>query len=1032
MSVIADVRLEREDLARVLKRHKGIRKVVEDLYPDRAHFIYELLQNAEDAEATEARFILSKTALIFEHNGRSFEPKDIYAITDIGEGTKAEDEDKIGRFGVGFKAVFAYSETPHIWSPKYSFMISELVLPSELNSKPELGRWTRFEFPFNNPKKKIEDAYTEVQQGLDELADTTLLFLSHLGSIGWQSGQELSGEVRRIQHSATHYEVLKQVNGKISTSAHYLKYDRPVKGHEKQRVAVAYKMDFLPNVDDFNAEEPLVTQFRIVPVIPGQVSVFFPAEKETSCLRFHLHAPFVTELSRASLKRTPANYPLFDQLSELAVASLHSIRDLNLLTGEFLGVLPNQGDPIPEQYVCIRSAIIAEMNEKPLTPTLTKSHAPAKHLLQAPSSLKELLEVGDIKFLLNEDKQWAISAALRNSDADRFLTGLAITKWEINKFVTLLTEKATEGVHYASNPPHVVYGPDEEFMRWLAAKSLEWHQELYSLLHRELEAESNWYSLKRLQIVRLSDGAYSVGSKCFFPSEGIDRDDLLPRVDSGVFLSGKSKTQQANARKLLEALGVREVGILEEVEAILEHRYTKESPIPDANNHHNDLKQFVALVEKHPEKAERFTKYFIFERKDGKWATPDGVYLDCPYRDTGLHAYYEPLGEEAKRVALADRYVSCGISTPRLAKFAEAVGVHIQLRVERTSCKSNPRWSYLETAPGYWTTEYERDEDYVIFGLDKLLMKPSLNISTLVWQAMSALPDSPNVLVARYRRNKKGATRIADSQLVCQLRETAWVPQGEDQFVRPANASVELLPESFRCDVDWDSPWLEAIAFGQELVKTSVERAQQLAAAQTLGFRDKAALEDAQWFSNLPPEQRESLRIEYQRRKTTELPGDESSDPERRAKLVAEQASRAPERLTEERTRSVPIGLEDIKQKAKQYLRTQYTNSDGEMICQICKTTLPFQLDDGSYYYEAEEFLKDLNKRHYQNYLALCPNHEAMFKHANGSGKLLRGLFMNLECDQLEVVLARKHSTIYFTKKHIADLKTVIEEDQRV
>ena len=30
-------------------------------------------------------------------------------------------EDKIGRFGVGFKAVFAYSETPHIWSPTFSF-----------------------------------------------------------------------------------------------------------------------------------------------------------------------------------------------------------------------------------------------------------------------------------------------------------------------------------------------------------------------------------------------------------------------------------------------------------------------------------------------------------------------------------------------------------------------------------------------------------------------------------------------------------------------------------------------------------------------------------------------------------------------------------------------------------------------------------------------------------------------------------------------------------------------------------------------
>jgi hypothetical protein len=32
--VIEEVRRDREDLARVLKRHTGIRKIVEDLYPD--------------------------------------------------------------------------------------------------------------------------------------------------------------------------------------------------------------------------------------------------------------------------------------------------------------------------------------------------------------------------------------------------------------------------------------------------------------------------------------------------------------------------------------------------------------------------------------------------------------------------------------------------------------------------------------------------------------------------------------------------------------------------------------------------------------------------------------------------------------------------------------------------------------------------------------------------------------------------------------------------------------------------------------
>ena len=96
---------------------------------------------------------------------------------------------------------------------------------------------------------------------------------------------------------------------------------------------------------------------------PGRVFVLFPAEKESSGLRFHLHAPFDPELSRASIKETPANEPFFKQLAKLAAASLHAIRNMNLLTGEFLGVLPNLGDDITPWYEPIRTSIIEEMQE---------------------------------------------------------------------------------------------------------------------------------------------------------------------------------------------------------------------------------------------------------------------------------------------------------------------------------------------------------------------------------------------------------------------------------------------------------------------------------------------------------------------------------------------------------------------------------------------------------------------------------------------------------------------------------------------
>jgi hypothetical protein len=108
----------------------------------------------------------------------------------------------------------------------------------------------------------------------------------------------------------------------------------------------------------------------------------------------------------------------------------------------------------------------------------------------------------------------------------------------------------------------------------------------------------------------------------------------------------------------------------------------------------------------------------------------------------------------------------------------------------------------------------------------------------------------------------------------------------------------------------------------------------------------------------------------------------------------------------------------------------QYTNADGEMVCQICKAHLPFKLDDGRDYFEAVEFLSELTKRHYQNYLALCPNHAAMYQHANNSFEILESKFGDLAVNELAVVLAQKDLTIYFTKTHIVDLKEVIRVDR--
>lgn len=128
---------DRSEIANVLDRRavRGYKDSVVEKYSDQAHFIYELLQNADDACATRARFILEENRLIFAHNGsRHFSVSnpanedvdsenktlgDINAITSIANSNKTGAS--IGKFGVGFKAVFQYTQTPYIYDPNFRF-----------------------------------------------------------------------------------------------------------------------------------------------------------------------------------------------------------------------------------------------------------------------------------------------------------------------------------------------------------------------------------------------------------------------------------------------------------------------------------------------------------------------------------------------------------------------------------------------------------------------------------------------------------------------------------------------------------------------------------------------------------------------------------------------------------------------------------------------------------------------------------------------------------------------------------------------
>ncbi|KAI8499260.1 hypothetical protein Bbelb_230240 [Branchiostoma belcheri] len=100
-----------------------------DAYPFGKEILKELLQNADDAGATEIHFVFDKrqhgTKYIFDdswkglqgpalcvYNNRPFTEEDLTGIQNLGKGSKAQDPVKTGKYGVGFNAVYHLTDCP--------------------------------------------------------------------------------------------------------------------------------------------------------------------------------------------------------------------------------------------------------------------------------------------------------------------------------------------------------------------------------------------------------------------------------------------------------------------------------------------------------------------------------------------------------------------------------------------------------------------------------------------------------------------------------------------------------------------------------------------------------------------------------------------------------------------------------------------------------------------------------------------------------------------------------------------------------
>ena len=188
-------------------------------YKEGLTIVKELLQNADDAEATEVNFCydarthsVDPNSLFFPdmlpshgpalivHNNKCFSKDDFENITKLAGGTKQNKPLKIGKFGIGFCSVYHITDVPSfvssdslvVFDPTMNYLKKEIKNPS----RP--GKKVKFTSPFIRRSKQL---------------------IPYDGLFGFDSQQEYNGTMFRLPFRSSQSEL----SGVLYTENHHIK-----------------------------------------------------------------------------------------------------------------------------------------------------------------------------------------------------------------------------------------------------------------------------------------------------------------------------------------------------------------------------------------------------------------------------------------------------------------------------------------------------------------------------------------------------------------------------------------------------------------------------------------------------------------------------------------------------------------------------------------------------------------------------------------------------------------------------------------
>lgn len=1045
-----------EAITRYNERQLGLdtasRKTQICMYSDSTHFVYEILQNADDYGATKVLFILSKDKLFIAYNGEPFKEENVKAITYFGKSTSRDDLVKTGRFGVGFKSVFAFTSTPIIISDHEHFQIYGLYHVREYPYLQGYSRaQTRIILPFNHESEQPdyveeimspEEAYSKISTRLNELNFNTMLFTKNVREIHWKI-DDYKGFYSRKDENDDNARWTTITNGK--KSKRYLVFSRIPKWNNQEYKAVeiafaVHDKDKLSQIDDF-------------------LFVLFSTTQETH-LQFILNGPYRTNPSRETISENDNfNLHLMKETCELMKNIFPQLKKMGILTTQFLTILPNYNDKLGNFYKPLYEATIESFHDNELIPTDDNKYASADKVFQGPSRLREVITRDELSFFVDREAVCWAKGVQQNSRADYFLQSLDIQQWGWKQLQEVLQDKY---LHWYSNSIN-------EDNAWLVARSDIWLQKLYMLLGEAIKKdECSESTLRRCRIIRvLFNGkiTHIAGSDAYFPKRGY-RD--LPQVKRTILCSRNQKATQRIWESLV-ALGVSEISDEERIDLLLKIYHIDESVSVTTEQHLQHMKAFIKWWKKEKD-ARKFKECAIFLSIENKnYHMPLECFLDSPLRKSGLQVIYSKnisgIPNKEKLWIGYRKLVSYGF-----CDFAIACGVADRLSIEHQHCLNHPMWPEMKKGleNAYYHSRTGINDDYYIPNLKELLKLNNRETNLLIWNSISKA--SPEVFEATYRPNQQYETRRYKSSFVLELSYAKWIPDKIGHLHKPCDMTKEKLHHDFKYDNR--NGWLNEIGFGENAKKASEGYKRRKEMASFLGV----PVEIADYLSSLSEEEREKEIKEFKtliKRKETarkrakiiqqknvhyhealskvfSVPGSSKSINKERGEGLVGNPIRRREKISEDIANA--IGNEG---KSEDYfyfsLRKKWKGKNDQVRvalkewyggrCQICDKT--FIQRSGEPYFEGlylvpyttAEWLDRVG-----NVLCLCPLHSAMFQFgpkevdediveqilrlkvlADGGTGLL----------SIKLRLCKKEVEIKFSEKHLIDLQEMLKMGEK-